>query len=118
MDLHNRIYHSVKNFGKSGNITYGEICELIDKEKVVFYREKYGFIKILTGYNLKKGLFNYIQSPLAYSFSEFQTYLNLFTFRSCETYQKSFEEIEYFAEEVRSINKFWKWYLIKFLKLV
>ena len=97
-----------------------DIIDLIDKEKFIFYREKYGFIRILIGYNLRTEMFRFVEAPLGWAFSEIKTYLHLCRLGFLTEHQKSFDEIEYFSWEIKPINRFWKWFLlnVKGLKYV
>lgn len=113
-----QIIGAINSFGVGNKIPAQDICDMLDKEKLVFYREKYGFIRILTGYNPLTEKFRYVQAPLGYCMGEVSTYLHLFTLGMCHTYEKDFDEIEYFSGEIKPINKFWKWYLVKICKLI
>lgn len=112
------IVNAVKNFGVGYKVSAQEICDMLDKEKLVCYQEKYGFIRILTGYNPRTEMFRYVQAPVAYSFTEWETYLHLFSYQMLHTYEKSFDELAYFSGSIKPINRFWKWYLTRICKLI
>lgn len=107
-----RFKDAIKNLNHKGQISVEEIVEMIDREGLVFYQEKYGFIRILTGYDLRARTFRYVQAPLAYSTNKWSTIIHLYTLKMCTEHSKSFDELQYFSWKIEPFNKFIKWILM------
>ena len=107
----------VNNLRVHNKISAHEMIEVIDKEGIAFYQEKYGFIRILTGYDIERMMFKYVQAPLSYSFKKWDTILHLYTHKMLTEHEKSFDELEYFSFKVEPFNKFEKWILVNLMKL-
>ena len=111
MNYSQGIVSAINNFGISGPIKAGEIMDMVDKEGIVVYREKYGFIRLITGYNKFTQHFFYTEAPMGYAFTEWETFLHIGCSGYTNWYSKDFSEIEHFSAEIKPISGFWKWFL-------
>lgn len=112
------IVSAVKNFGKSLDaVRSWDIIELLDSGELVLYTDKYGFIRIVNGYNRQTQQFHYLEAPISYARSKWQTFLHINRLGFQTTNVKGFEDFEYFGLSVKPINGFWRWWLSSIMKV-
>jgi hypothetical protein len=108
------IPNCIQNFGVPGPIKAQEIIDLLDEGAIVVYREKYGFIRLITGYNRPKQRFFFIEAPVRYAFSDWETYLHIGRLGFTTWHVKDFSEIEHFSASIKPVPQVWRWFLRTF----
>lgn len=112
------IHFAIGNLGMRNKISRYDIMDLLDKEKIIAYREKYGFVRILTGYNRQTEKFFSYSAPLHYDLgSIWSTIIHLNHLGIREERQKDFDEIEYFSYEIKPLTKLQKLYIKHIIKI-
>ena len=94
-----------------------EMLRLLCNEGILLFREKYGFIRLITNYDFRTDTFFYVQAPLGYAFSDTQTYLHIGRHGFLTENKMSWSDIYYWGVEVKRIPRFWKWFLQNFKAL-
>lgn len=105
---------AIKNINKSYMLGGREILDLLEKEGMILYKDKYDFLRIITKYFAQTDELCYLQAPLSYSTEEMATYLHLGRLGYITEYKEPMKDFEYFGLEVKKISKFWRWFLKTF----
>ncbi len=103
------LVNAINSFGKDMGYPVERLMSLVD-EGPVMWTDKYGFKRLVVGYNPFMEQFYYLSAPLGYS-SDLGVLTHIGHLGFTETYQKEFSEFRYFGVSQRPLNWFEKLYL-------